>query len=115
MAFSPSEEPGHHGLFNRLGFLLGARRPARSSRRSAGQGSADEAVAFDLEALQVLGEPHLEAGYLQNQIRLLQQFLAVSGVFRPNQDFQQVIQISFDPLSQQEAVISGEFAGMCFV
>jgi hypothetical protein len=41
-----------------------------------------KSIALDLEALQVLGEPHLEAADFQQQIGFLQQFLALAGVFR---------------------------------
>ena len=69
-----------------------------------------EAVALDLEALQVLGEPHLEAEDFQDQVGLLQQGLPLPGVLGPDQDFQQVVQVPFDPFAQHEAVVAGEFA-----
>ena len=43
---------------------------------------------------------------------MLQQFLAQLGVLGPNEDFQQIIEISFDAFAQDETVIAGEFAGM---
>ena len=67
-----------------------------------------EAVAFDLEALQVLGQPDLEAEDFQQQVRLLQQLLALPGGLRPDEDFQQVVQITLDAFAQHEAVVAGE-------
>ena len=61
-----------------------------------------------LEALQVLGEPHLEAKDLQYEVGLLQQFLPLLGVLGPDEDFQQVIQVSFDLFAQHETMIARE-------
>ena len=52
-----------------------------------------EAIALHLEALQVLGEPYLEAENFQYEVGLLQQLLAASGVLRADQDLQQVYRI----------------------
>ena len=46
------------------------------------------------------------------QVGLLQQFLPLPGVLGPDQDFQQVVQVSFDAFAQHEAVVPGEFAGV---
>jgi hypothetical protein len=58
----------------------------------------------------VLGEPHLEAQDFQHEIGLLKQLLTVSGVFRPDEDFQQVVQVPFDAFAQHKTVVAGEFA-----
>jgi hypothetical protein len=69
-------------------------------------------VAFNLEALQVLGESHLEAEDFQVQIGLLQQGLSLPSVLGPDQGFQQIVQVAFDAFAQHEAMVAGKFAGM---
>lgn len=78
-------------------------------------GLRGEAVALDLETLQVLGKPHLKAENLKHQIRLLQQLLALASVLGPDHSLQQVVELAFDPLSQYKPVVSGNLcpcAGM---
>ena len=65
-------------------------------------------VILHLEALQVLGEPHLEPKDFQHKVGLVQQLLAGSAVFRPNQDFQQIVQVPLNPFAQHETVVAGE-------
>ena len=86
--------------------------PAADQLADLVNGLGRKAVALDLEALQVLGEPHLEAEDFQNEVGLLQQFLALPGVLGPDQDFQQVVEVPFDAFAQHEAVVAGEFAGV---
>src|ERR1022692_451670 len=46
--------------------------------------SLDSSI-LDLEAMQVLGEPHLESQDFEHQVRLLQQGLPLLGEFRLDQ------------------------------
>ena len=47
--------------------------------------------------------------HLQVDIGLLQQFLAVSRVLRPDQDFQQVVKVPFNSFPQHKTVVAGKF------
>src|ERR1022692_2099845 len=73
--------------------------------------SLDSSI-LDLEALQVLGEPHLEAEDFEHQVRFFQQGLALLGVLGLDQCLQQVIEIAFDAFAQHEAMVAGEFASV---
>ena len=39
---------------------------------------------------------------------MLEQFLPLLGILRPDEDFQQIVQIPFDPFPQHEAVVPRE-------
>ena len=67
-----------------------------------------EAVAGQLEALQVFRQPHLEPQDLQGQVGVFQESLALPRVLGPDQRLQQGVQVAFDPLAQDKAVIAGE-------
>jgi len=54
-----------------------------------------EGVALDLEALQVLRQPHLEAEGFQHEVGPFQQGLSLPSVFGLDQRFQQVVEVAF--------------------
>ena len=83
-----------------------ALEPAADQLADLVNGLGCEAVALDLQALQVLGDSHLEAQDFQNQVGLLQQGLPLPIVLRSDQDFQQVVEIAFNPLAQHGAVVA---------
>jgi hypothetical protein len=53
-----------------------------------------------------------EPSVLFAAIQFLQILLTVSGVLRPDQDFQQIVEAPIDPFAEHEAVIAREFAGV---
>ena len=55
--------------------------------------SLDSSI-LDLEALQVLGESHLESQDFQHQVCLLQQLLTLLGIFRLDQGFQKIVKVA---------------------
>ena len=61
-----------------------------------------------ITTLKVFNWPHLETQNLQLQISSFEQWLLLPGVLGPDQRFQQVVQVAFDPFPKHEAVISGE-------
>jgi len=71
---------------------------------------AGEAVAVDLQALQVFRQPHLEPQDFQREVGVFEEPLTVLGVLRPDQGSQQVVEIAFDPLAEHEPMITGEAA-----
>ena len=71
-------------------------------------GLGGEGVALDLQALQVFRQPHLEAEDFERQVGFLEEPLAVLGVLRGDQRLQQVVEVSFDPLAQDETVVAGK-------
>ena len=71
-----------------------------------------EPVTVHLEALQILGEPHLEAEDFQHEVGLLQQFLAWLAVLYPYQRLQQVVEVSLNAFTEDKAVIARELAGV---
>jgi hypothetical protein len=60
----------------------------------------------------IFGETHLEPQDFEDQVRLLQQGLALLGVLGLDQGLQKVIEVAFDAFAEDEAVIAGEFAGV---
>jgi hypothetical protein len=52
----------------------------------------------DLQAVQVLGQPHLEPQDLQREVGLLQQLLPVPGVPGLNRGLEQAVQIPLDQI-----------------
>src|ERR1022692_673486 len=73
--------------------------------------SLDSSI-LDLETLQVLGEPHLEAEDFEHQVCFLQQGLTLLGVLGLDQCLQKVVEVSFDAFAEDETKIAGELAGV---
>ena len=71
-------------------------------------GLGGEGVALDLQALQVFRQAHLEPEDFQTQVGVFQQSLSVLRVLGTDQRLQQTIEVSLDPLAQDEAVVAGE-------
>ena len=76
--------------------------------RLRGDGLGCEGVAFDLEALQVFRQPHLEAEDFKVQVRFFEQSLAVLGVLGGDQRFEQPVEVPLNPLAEHEAVVAGK-------
>ena len=64
--------------------------------------------SLNLQALQILRQPHLEPEDLQVQVRFFEQSLTVLGVLGLDKGFEQVVEISFDPFTQHETVVAGK-------
>ena len=92
--------------------LRPAAEPAADQPTDLVDGLGGEAVALDLQALQVFRQPHLEPEDFQCQVGFFQQPLAVLGVLGADQRFQQVVQVPLDPLAQHETVVAGKLAGV---
>ena len=71
-----------------------------------------EGITFNLQALQVLRQPHLEPEDLEFQVCFFEQLLAILCVLGGDQRFEQSVQVSFDPFAQNEAVIARELTGV---
>jgi hypothetical protein len=86
--------------------------PAADQFADLVNGFRREGVAVDFQALQVLGEPHLEAEDFQEKVGLLQQIVAFPPILGPEESFQQVVQVALDAFAEHKAVVAGELAGV---
>ncbi len=75
-------------------------------------GLCGKCIAFNFEALQVFGHLHLKPQNLLSQVGFLKQRHSGTAVFRLDQCFQNVVQVSFNPFTQHKPMVTLKFRRM---
>src|SRR5262249_14284378 len=91
---------------------LSRAQPAADHRADLVDGLGGEDVTVGAQALQVVGQAHLEAEDLQAHVGPGQKGLALARVLGLEQGLQQVVQALLHALAQGKAVVAGKAPGV---